>query len=126
MTRLFVDTSAFFFGRTHSQRRLDGRYSVQELPRGQWYALIRDAQGMFARSSRGFSSEHQAFVAGWQVPDAVGGERWIVAECEQLVLAGADEIWNGLPGVQFRTLKDAGLLAYFTHPEVIADLVAEA
>lgn len=89
-------------------------------------ALIRDAQGMFARSSRGFSSEHQAFVAGWQVPEAVGGERWIVAECEQLVLAGADDIWSGLPGVQFRTLKNAGLLAYFTHPEVIADLVAEA
>lgn len=88
-------------------------------------ALVRDAQGMFARSSRGFSSEHQAFVAGWQVPKTVGGERWIVAECEQLALAGADEIWGGLPGVRFRTLMDAGLLAYFTHSEVIADLVAE-
>ena len=89
-------------------------------------ALVRDAQGMFARSSRGFSSEHLAFVAGWQIPGTIGGQRWIVAECEQLVLAGADEVWGGLPDVQFRTLKNAGLLVYFTHPDTVADLVAEA
>lgn len=34
---------AFFFGRTHSQRTLDGHYDVRELPRAQWYRLIRDA-----------------------------------------------------------------------------------
>ncbi len=93
---------------------------------GVLHALVSDAQGMFARSSQGFASEHQAFVAGWQVPRAVGGRRWIIAECEDLVLEGADEIWGGLPHVQFRVLKDAGLLAYFTHTTLIADLVAEA
>lgn len=88
-------------------------------------ALVRDAQGMFARSSLGFASENQAFVAGWQVPEKVGGARWIVAECGDLKDPGTHAVWATLPKVQFRTLADTGLLAYFTHPDMIADLVAE-
>ena len=34
---------AFAFGRTRSQRRLDGHYDSRELPRDQWYKLLRDA-----------------------------------------------------------------------------------
>ena len=89
-------------------------------------ALVRDAQGMFARSSRGFSSENHAFVAGWQVPEAIGGDRWTVAECDGLALPRANEVWSNLPNVRFQTLKDVGLLGYFTHPELIAGLVADA
>lgn len=89
-------------------------------------ALVRDAQSMFARSSQGFSAEHRAFVDGWRVPSNVGGERWTVAECNHLVLPDAREVWGGLPNVRFDVIDDAGLLVYFTHPAVIADLVANA
>lgn len=89
-------------------------------------ALVRDAQGMFARTSAGFSAEHRAYVEGWRVPEKVGGSRWLVAECDNLALTGAEAIWGRLPRAQFRTIVNAGLLVYFSHPQVIADLVAEA
>ncbi len=89
-------------------------------------ALVRDAQGMFARSSIGFASEHQAFAAGWKVPEQVGGRAWIVAECDCLALPGVEEIWSVLPNVRFQIIPEAGMLVYFTHPTAIADLVAEA
>ena len=89
-------------------------------------ALVRDAQSMFARSSLGFSSEQNAFVAGWTVPDNIGGERWTVAECDPLTLPNARTVWAGLPNVRFDVLTGAGLLAYFTHPTEVADLVAAA
>ena len=89
-------------------------------------SLVRDAQAMFARSSAGFAAEHRAFVAGWEVPSNVGGDRWTVAECDNLLLPEAQVIWGGLPNVRFRVIDDAGLLVYFTHPTLVADLVANA
>jgi pimeloyl-ACP methyl ester carboxylesterase/DNA-binding CsgD family transcriptional regulator len=89
-------------------------------------ALVRDAQGMFARSSLGFSAEQQSYAAGWAVPQTVGGERWTVAECDFVALPAGEDIWGGLPNVRFHTIPNAGLLVYFTHPAAIADLVAEA
>jgi len=80
---------------------------------------------MFARSSIGFASEHQAYAAGWRIPDEIGGRAWIVAECACLALPNAEEVWAALPNVRFRIIPDAGLLVYFTRPEMIAELVAE-
>lgn len=88
--------------------------------------LVRDAQGMFARSSAGFASEHLAYAAGWTIPCGAGGQSWTVAEGEQLALPKVEEVWSVLPNARFRIIPDAGLLVYFTHPTVIADLVAEA
>ncbi|HRD28264.1 MAG TPA: alpha/beta hydrolase, partial [Caulobacter sp.] len=87
-------------------------------------ALVQDAQGMFARSSMGFTSEHMAFVTGWDLPETVGGARWTVAECGQLTLPDAMSVWGRLPNATFQVIPNAGLLVYFTHPEVVADLVA--
>ncbi|MES2034471.1 MAG: alpha/beta fold hydrolase [Pseudomonadota bacterium] len=89
-------------------------------------ALVRDAQGMFARTSLGFTSEQRAYVAGWTLPADVGGDRWIVAECEGLALAGIERVWGGLPKVSFRPIVGAGFLVYVTHPQAVADLVADA
>ena len=89
-------------------------------------SLVRDAQAMFARSSAGFAAENRAFVAGWEVPSNVGGAGWTIAECAHLALPDAQAIWGGLPNAQFRIIDDAGLLVYFTHPAVIADMVANA
>lgn len=88
-------------------------------------ALIRDAQGMFARSSIGFSAEAHAYAAGWRVPATVGGERWTVAECDHLPLPDLQRVWGDLPNVRFQVIADAGLLVYFSHPAQIADLVAD-
>ncbi len=89
-------------------------------------ALVRDTQGMFARTSAGFAAEHRALAGGWSVPEGVGGERWTIAECAPLALTGVEKAWGGLPNVRFRMIQDAGLLVYFSHPQVIADLVADA
>jgi len=89
-------------------------------------ALVRDAQGMFARTSAGFTAEYRAHIDGWRVPDGVGGERWTLAECAPLALTGVEKAWGGLPNVRFRIIPDAGMLVYFSHPQVIADLVADA
>ena len=89
-------------------------------------SLIRDAQGMFARTSAGFAAEHGAFAADWTIPRGVGGQRWILAECAQLALPRVQEVWSALPRVEFRTIPDAGLLMYFSHPVEVAQLVAEA
>jgi len=89
-------------------------------------ALVRDTQGMFARTSAGFAAEHRAVVDGWQVPEGIGGRRWIVAECEPTALPDVETVWANLPNPRFRLIKDAGWLVYFSHPQVIADLVAEA
>ncbi|MCF8507011.1 MAG: alpha/beta hydrolase [Caulobacter sp.] len=89
-------------------------------------ALVQDAQGMFARSGGGFVAEHQAFVSGWTVPANVGGDRWTIAECDQLALPDVETVWGGLPNPSFQIIPDAGLLVYFSHPDAIADLVARA
>ncbi|MDP1736215.1 MAG: alpha/beta fold hydrolase [Caulobacter sp.] len=88
--------------------------------------LVRDAQGMFARSSTGFASENQAYAAGWTIPPDVGGASWTVAEGEQMALPQIEEVWSVLPNARFRIIPEAGLLVYFTHPAVIADMVANA
>ena len=89
-------------------------------------ALVRDTQGMFARTSAGFTAEHRSVIDGWQVPENIGGSRWILAECEAAALPDVETVWANLPNAEFRLIRDAGLLVYFSHPQVIADLVAEA
>jgi hypothetical protein len=74
----------------------------------------------------GSSSEHQAFVAGWTVPEGVGGGCWTVALSDHLTLPDAEAVWGGLPNPRFTVIPDAGLLVYFTHPTIIADLLDRA
>ncbi len=88
--------------------------------------LVRDAQGMFARTSAGFAAEHRAYSEGWTPPEVVGGAGWIVVEGEAVALAGNREAWSGLPNVRHHLVPDAGLLIYFQAPELIADLTARA
>ncbi|MDP1632859.1 MAG: alpha/beta hydrolase [Caulobacter sp.] len=89
-------------------------------------ALVRDAQGMFARSSQGFAAEHYAYVAGWIVPATISGDHWTVVDCGLPSDSSRDQIRAGLPNARYHAIAGAGLLVYFTHPEVIADLVAGA
>ena len=88
--------------------------------------VIFGQESVVARTSAGFAAEHRSVVEGWTVPEGIGGERWILAECEATALPDAPTVWANLPHPEFRLIRDAGLLVYFSHPQVIADLVAEA
>lgn len=88
--------------------------------------LVRDAQGMFARTSVGFTSEQRLYGDGWTPPAGIGGDRWVVTECEALALPGAERVWGTLPNVRFEPIRGAGFLAYFSHPGAVADIVAAA
>jgi pimeloyl-ACP methyl ester carboxylesterase len=109
----------------HSLAALTADADTLKLP-GVMDALVRDTQGMFARTSAGFAAEHRAYVEGWQVPEGVGGERWTIAESDGIALPGIEKVWGSLPRPRFRIIENAGLLVYFSHPKVVADLVADA
>ena len=87
--------------------------------------LVRDAQGISSRSSRGFADEMAAYVRGWRLPDRIGGEGWKIVYGNGLEWPAADpSIWAGLfPDVQTASIPDAGFLAYFTHPEAVAAML---
>jgi DNA-binding CsgD family transcriptional regulator/pimeloyl-ACP methyl ester carboxylesterase len=88
--------------------------------------LVRDAQALSARTSVGFAAEQSLYARGWQAPAHVGGERWKVFYGHGLRIAGRERRWAYLPGVSFHEHAQAGLLVYFTFPEVIADLLGPA
>lgn len=87
--------------------------------------LVRDAQGLSARSSAGLAAEMAVYARGWTVPKKVGGDRWTIAICEATPQTLAPEIWRGLPGAQIRDIADDGFLTYYSSPaEVVALLEA--
>jgi pimeloyl-ACP methyl ester carboxylesterase/DNA-binding CsgD family transcriptional regulator len=85
--------------------------------------LVRDAQANSARSSAGPTAEMTAYSMGWRVPETVGGHIWTLAWCEALKPPTEFALWERLPNLHIRLIKQAGMLAYFTHPEVILSLV---
>lgn len=86
--------------------------------------MVREAQAMSARSSRGFVDEHAAYARGWRVPPGIGGERWLFVDGDNPLLDGANRVFAAVPNARFTRLKDAGLMLYITHTQAVADLVA--
>lgn len=84
--------------------------------------LIRDIQAQFAHTSAGYAAEHAIYARGWRPPTLARG-RWLIVEAAALGAASRDT-WSALPGASFHPLADAGILAQFTHPEPLADLIA--
>ena len=85
--------------------------------------LVRDAQANSARSSAGPAAEMTTYSMGWRVPAKVGGHGWTLAWCEALKPPTEFSLWESLPNLHIRFIRHAGLLAYFTHPEMIVSLV---
>lgn len=84
--------------------------------------LIRDTQGMGARSSAGFAAEMAVYAHGWTPPATVGGERWTLVLSGGFHWPASATFWRKtLPDAELREISGAGYLAYFTHPE---DLIA--
>ena len=87
--------------------------------------LVRDAQGISSRSSRGFADEMAAYVLGWRLPNHLGGARWTLAYGQGLQWPAADlSLWTRmLPAARTVTVPQAGFLAYYTHPDAIVALL---
>lgn len=86
--------------------------------------LVRDIQAQFAHTSAGYAAEHAIYAQGWRVPTVEGGA-WTVVHSGALGAVPSHEPWRDLPGVAFRTLDRAGVLAQFTHADDLAALIAE-
>lgn len=86
--------------------------------------LLRDARGMSARTIAGWAAEMAVYALGWTLPDTIGGDRWNLLFCEGLQWPVQVEHWRAaFPDAPITFIKDAGFLAYYTHPvEVIAAL----
>jgi pimeloyl-ACP methyl ester carboxylesterase/DNA-binding CsgD family transcriptional regulator len=83
--------------------------------------LIRDSQGMNARSMAGFVAEQRLFAQGWEIPPGLESACWNLVNGDGLWPLEA-RVWEPLPGIT--TIRaPAGWLVQFTHPHLIADLV---
>lgn len=86
--------------------------------------LIRDSQGLTARTSAGFAAEMAVYAHGWTVPARVGGDRWTLVFCDGLGWPVNQEVWRKpLPEAAVHVLPEAGFLVYFTHPAEIISLL---
>ena len=86
--------------------------------------LIRDAQGSSARSSAGFAAEMAVYAHGWRPPADIGGDHWTVIHGEGLKSSASEAVWRkALPEARVHRLKDAGYLAYFSHPAEMVELL---
>lgn len=88
--------------------------------------LIRDSQGLSARSSAGFVAEMAAYALGWTIPSIIGGDSWGLLFCEGLQWPNSQAVWtSALPGASVRQLKDAGFLVYYSHPGELVGMLED-
>jgi hypothetical protein len=80
--------------------------------------LIRDMQGLLARSVRGFVDEHEVYTRGWSPPglDSASG-RWTIGYSGALNPNPDVRPWAGLPGLRTVVIPGAGILAPYTHTD---------
>lgn len=86
--------------------------------------LARDAQALAARSSTGFADEHRSYANDWKGPGNAGGRRWLVVRSTGLALKDDRPLYSHLPGLSEAVIEDAGLMAYYSHPEATAALLS--
>ena len=86
--------------------------------------LVRDAQGLMARSMRGFIDEQQAYSRGWTVPEQHPDTVWTLAYSGASWSDPDVGPWSGLSNPRTVVIEGAGLLAAFSHPDEIVALLA--
>jgi pimeloyl-ACP methyl ester carboxylesterase len=86
--------------------------------------LVRDTQGMIARSARGFIDEHHVYSRGWAPPAVVPTRGWTVAYSG--ALWGDPDVapWACLPDLRRVVIEGAGLMAAYTHTDAVMALLA--
>lgn len=86
--------------------------------------LIRDIQAMCARSVWGFAAEHAIYANGWEPPrDLPASMPWTAAFSSELA-GHVDPAWLPIPGLRIETIRGAGILPQFTHPDALVALFA--
>jgi DNA-binding CsgD family transcriptional regulator/pimeloyl-ACP methyl ester carboxylesterase len=85
--------------------------------------IVRDAQGLMARSVRGFVDEHRVYTAGWSPPGLMPDSAWTIAWSGALVPDPDVRPWSGLPNLRVEILEGAGGLVAFSHPELLVSLL---
>jgi pimeloyl-ACP methyl ester carboxylesterase/DNA-binding CsgD family transcriptional regulator len=86
--------------------------------------LVRDAQGLMARSIRGFIDEQHVYSHGWTPPATVSTRGWTLAMSG--ALCGEPDIspWAGLPDLRCVVIEGAGLMVAYSHAEQVLALLA--
>lgn len=85
--------------------------------------LVRDAQGLLARSVRGFVDEQRVYASGWSPPELQPGCAWIIAWSGALATDVDLRPWSGLPNLQAKAIEGAGALFAFSHPGEVLSLI---
>ena len=85
--------------------------------------LVRDTQGLIARSVRGFIDEQQVYSRGWTPPRGVATRGWTVAYSGGMWDDPDTSPWSSLPDVRLVIIGGAGLLAVFTHIDEVLKLL---
>ena len=88
--------------------------------------LVRDMQGLVARSVRGFVDEQRAYSFGWTPPRSIPTRGWTVAYSGALWADPDGTPWSHLPDLRRVVIDGAGLLAVYTHTDAVLGLLAGA
>ena len=83
--------------------------------------LIGDTRRL-GRAADGFAAELRLFAQGWRVPADYAGPRWRIALSGGLVVDRTASVWGAVADGDVVVLEDAGVLAQFSHADVIATL----
>jgi DNA-binding CsgD family transcriptional regulator/pimeloyl-ACP methyl ester carboxylesterase len=86
--------------------------------------LLRDVQGLLARSARGLIDELKVYADGWTPPPRLPTGPWHVAIGGALWSAEEAEAWQAT-GAETCLIDDLGLLPIYTHADALADLLAD-
>jgi pimeloyl-ACP methyl ester carboxylesterase/DNA-binding CsgD family transcriptional regulator len=86
-------------------------------------ALVRDQQGLLARTVRGFVDETRIFADGWSPPGVPDDAAWTIAWSGALVPDPDVRPWAGLPNLMLETLEGAGVLLALTHTDQLIALL---
>ncbi|HEY1750154.1 MAG TPA: LuxR C-terminal-related transcriptional regulator [Caulobacteraceae bacterium] len=86
--------------------------------------IVRDAQGLMARSVRGFVDEQRVYAAGWSPPGLDPAGSWTVIWSGELAPNPDLRPWSGLPNLKTAVIEGAGGLMAISHPDVLVSRLA--
>ena len=85
--------------------------------------LVRDAQGLIARSAGGFIDEQLAYAHGWSAPGQHPDGVWTVALSGAFLGEADFAPWVGLPNLRRVVIEGAGLLMAYSHADEVVALL---
>lgn len=87
--------------------------------------LVRDAQGLVARSTRGLIEELKLYAGGWSIPADMAVGPWRVALSPDSWSSAEADACSVLPGYELRQVEGVIALRAYTAPDPLADLLRD-